>query len=648
MTAPLGASAFADLAPPANSGSNLAGASAFADLAPPASQSLFNNPVGQAAVGAGDALRNTVSSVINFARSAPSQSQMQNASNMIGGMELPKVQSYTPIAPVNNSSGTNPTAYSLGNIGGNILGYAAGGEGVGAARLAAESVPGTVGDLAQSLGGFQGRALGNAAYSASTAPDNNGEQAARGAEWSLGADAIPGIAAKIAQGAQYFMPQRYAQGIIQSLKDSVPSSKAAVPDAMGDTAKSVISDIRNSYLDQKDIASDIYAPVFNSVGNSRIYAGVTQNANKGIDPQAYKINPNLNVGDSSVVNTNSTAANSPLVEGRGNFYSSPANTEKVSGGKTTPQQTFSNVSGAYPSLPENITDNYTNKLKGIHNQFIQNPTFSNAHALQSELGVQQRYLSDNNTAPTISTANQIESLGNARDAIKSDMMGFLNKNGNPIEFDASNPGAPQTDLAQQYQIASDNFRQNVVPYQENTKIAPFALGEKTNYKPSTLAELFSAPDENMNSVLSHLPANTMDKVLYTKLGQTVPNKSAQSLLTSYENLKQQGLGSYISPDLYSKIGELNSRIKARNGLNALSTTLAGAGIGHYAGNATAGAAIGLSASHVVTPFMNYMGKRLPIDNITPSIANLLRGTYPPGRSAVLANQLNNSGVQNGS
>lgn len=652
MTAPLGASAFADLG--AVPVAAPLGASAFSDLgavpvpSAPQGSPLLNNSVGQFAVGAGDALRNTLSSVENFARSAPSQSQMQNASNMIGGMALPNIPKYTPVSPVNNSSGSNPISYSLGNIAGNIGGYIGGGEAIDTARLAAEGLPGVAGSLAQSLGGFQGRAIGNAAYSGITAPDNNAQQAAKGAEWSLGADAIPGMAGKIAQGAQYFMPQRYAQNLIKLLGGG---------QNLADATKSVISNVKSSYEGQVQNANDLYNSVRASVPSGSIYAPVKSvygipsvaPTNTGVVSRSYT--PVMNDYDNYPTMSSVSKTYTPIDQGVNPSWQddtgpnvssslmqsgSPkpsaniATSTIVAKGKQNPA---SFLEGNYPNLPQKITDNYTDTLQDMHNTFINDPTFANAHNLQSELGAVSRQLDSKAAPPTIGTINTQNSLNNARTALKSDMDSFLT--------------AQSPELAQQYKEASDSYLQNVVPYKTNPKIYGMATGDITNMKPSSLSNVFAAPDADMDKVLSDMPSDSMNKILYTKLGQTVPNKSAQGLLNSYQNLQQQGLGEHVSPELAAQIGELENRIKARNGLQVGSAALAAGTLGAHE-SATAGAMLGVGAGAIASPFMNYIGRRLPVDDISAAITNVLRGSYSPVRSAVLANYLNNSGVQNGS
>lgn len=660
MTSPLGVSAFSSLG--AVPVSAPLGVSAFASLgavpvAPPQPQSLenslLNNSVGQFSVGAGDALRNTLSSAENFARSAPSQSQMQNASNMIGGMALPNIPAYTPIAPVNNASGTNPMAYGLGQIIGNIGGYVGGGEVLDTARLAAEGLPGVAGSIAKSLGGeglsaVNRRAIGNAAYSGVTSPNNNAQEAEKGGAISLAADTIPGVAGKIAQGAQYFMPQKYAQSVIKSLGGG---------QSLSDATKSVISNVKSSYEGQVQNANDLYNSVRASVPSGSIYAPVKRvygipyvaPTNTSIISKSYTpvINDYDNYPSISSVSKTYTPVdqnvNPAWQDNTGPnistslMQSSPAKPSPSISASTIvakgTQNPASFLEGAYPNLPQKITNNYTDTLQDMHNTFVNDPTFENAHQLQSELGAVSRQLASKSAPPTIGTINAQKSLKTARSALKSDMDSFLS--------------AQSPELAQQYKNASDSYLQNVVPYKTNPKIYGMATGDITNMKPSSLSNIFAAPDSDMDKVLSDMPSDSMNKILYTKLGQTVPNKSAQGLLNSYQNLQQQGLGEHVSSELAAKIGELENRIKARNGLQVGTAALSGALLGAHE-SATAGAMMGIGAGAVASPFMNYIGRRLPVDDISSAISHVLRGTYPAGRSAVLANYLNNSGVQNGS
>lgn len=579
--------------------------------------------IGNAILGAGDAARNTIASGLNI----------------LPGVNIPMAQS--------GQGGY----YNAGKFAGNIGSFLAGGDALDAARAGAQGLP-YVGQAAQYLGGtgmagVARRAIGSGLYGALASPQNRLEQGGIGAGMSAALDAVPAVGSSIAAGANYLMPNKFAQSLIQKLGSGQTLEGAT---------KSVLSDIKGSYQNQKQIAGSMYNNVRSQIpdANGSIYSmpgavgaptsdnlgNVYQNYYTSMTPEASGISPGAPVNDNFSGN---------MVDQTGNIAINPeipaANDPKVSSwtATATPQSTFSTLNGQYPALGPDITSNYTTPIKNMHNQFMQNPTFQNAHALQSQIGSRIRELSDNNVAPDMATANEKYALQTARNAL----VGRDNQ-GN-ITGDIGtylNNVAPQA--AQQYKDAADYFYQNVTPYTNNSKIAPIATGSITNYQPSSLGNIFKAPGDSMETIMSHLPSSTFDNVLYTKLGQTVPTKSAQGLINSYNNLDQQGLGSYISPDLKSDIGSLNNRIKSRNALQAGVGTVAGALGGSHFGpvgsaiGATLGGGLGYGAAAIANPFINYFGNRLPNTDLSAAAVNGLRGTYQGLRNAILANKLNNS------
>lgn len=551
----------------------------------------MNTPGPQGILAAGDAWRNSYASGING----------------IFGTKIPMSTS---------TNNTQPVAQSIGSAVGSLGSFALGGEALDAARLGMTGVP-YIGKAMQAMSDVPGatglqslvpqlvrQAIGTGIYGGLAANQNRLQNAGVGAGIAAGLSTLPYGVGKIADASQYFMPQRFATNIINTLGNG---------QTLSDATKSVLADVKNGYDTQVENAKNAYTPIFNSVPNSSIYAPVNQNLSGRLAGTA-----NFSGMPAAANEAEGIETPTPLKAVNENIANPAPLANKLGG-------------GLYPSLPSSVTDNYTSGLKDLHDTFINNPTFQNAHKLQSELGSVSSQLKSGVAAPTISTIDAANSLMNARGALKSDINDFLTR---------QNP-----DIAQQYKNASDSFQQNVVPYRSNPKIYSIATGDTTNVAPASLAGIFKAPDENLSKVLSDMPSGTMDKILYTKLGQTVPNKSAQGLLNSYQNLQQQGLSDYVSPQLSAQLGDLENRIKARNALQMGTAGLAAATLGGSHMGSAAGAVLGLGAGAVASPFMNYIGRRLPLDQMSAAIGNALRGTYPTAQSAILANTLNKSGGQ---
>lgn len=504
--------------------------------------SVVNSPGIQGILGAGDALRNTISSGLN----------------MIPGVN---------ISPVQSGQGG---AYTIGNIAGNLAGFAGGGEVLDTARAASEALP-YIGKLAEMLGGntlaptMARQGLGTAAYGAITNTEDRTDNGIYGGLLGSAAASLPFGMGKVVQGLQYLQPQKYAKQILDNLSGG---------QTLGDATQSVLATIKNSYQQQKENAGELYDSVRNNIPSGSIYAPL-----KG-----------------------------PL--------GIPSNLS------------FSDLEGAYPSISKGVTDSYTSALKDMHNDFINNPTFQNAHALQSELGTVSRQLQSGRMQ--MSNTLDARSLNNARNALKTDMNSFLQR---------ENPA-----LADQYQQAAQNFQENVVPYRTDPKLYSIATGETTNVAPSALGTIFKAPDEDMQKVINDLPSGTMDKVLYAQLGKDTPANNPFAFARAYGRLNEQGLGDYISPELRQNLESLQNRIKYRSLAQSASGAMLAAAKGgaHGAGGAVG---MGLMGGAIASPLMNYLGRRLPLDQIGNALSTAGGISYPYLYKTALANLLNKSGGQ---
>lgn len=505
--------------------------------------SVASSPGIQGILGAGDALRNTISSGLNA----------------IPGVNIPASQ--------NGQGG----AYGAGNILGNLAGFMGGGEVLDTARAAAEAIP-YIGKLAQMLGGSSfgstaaRQGLGTGLYGAIASPQDRTDNAVMGASLGSTAAALPFGAGKIAQGLGYLQPQKYSKEILDNLSGG---------QSLGDATQSVLEAVKNSYKQQSDDASELYNGVRNNIPSGSIYAPL-----KG-----------------------------PL--------GIPSNLS------------FSDLEGSYPSISQGVTDNYTSALKDMHNDFINSPTFQNAHALQSELGTVSRQLQSGRMQ--MSSTLDSSSLNKARNALKSDMDTYLS--------------AQSPDLANQYRKAAQSFQQNVVPYRTDPEIYSIATGDTTNVPPSALGNIFKAPDTDMQKVINDLPSGTMDKVLYTQLGKDTPANNPFAFARAYGRLNEKGLGDYISPELQQNLDSLQNRIKwrslAQSGAGGL---LAAAKGGAHGASGAVG--MGMAGAAIASPLMNYLGRRLPLDQIGNAVSSASSASYPYLYQTALSNLLNKTGGQN--
>ena len=121
--------------------------------------------------------------------------------------------------------------------------------------------------------------------------------------------------------------------------------------------------------------------------------------------------------------------------------------------------------------PREINRTYYGDLKDLHNRFMENKTFGNAHDLQSKLGTEIRKFRNLGEKTPLDTGQttRLNSLETARDILKSDMGKMLDK---------VSPG-----LSSKYDKASEYFANNTAKYQ-NLKsllkgLGPNPKAEKT-------------------------------------------------------------------------------------------------------------------------------------------------------------------------
>lgn len=458
---------------------------------------------------------------------------LANTPHNIVNLFSPQLAAHIPTSPINSGDinqifGTqNPSLYGKFLQGVGQFGpFALGGEALGATGVAGDVATGAAYGGTQSQNPLTGALKGGALNAA------------------LGL--VPGAMNLVGQGINYLKPQDYADQIVGQLSGGR---------SLEDNAKSLAQDVQNSFENQVNLGKAQYQPVFNAVGNQKMY--------EGMQPE----------------------------------------------------------NSAYQSLDSDIPDSYDRGLKKLHQNFISDPTFQNAHLLQSQLGSTIRTAQSKNLS--LSDQATVKDWQNAQNSLQSDMSNFLN---------SKNP-----DLANQYQAATQNWAQNVVPYIENPKISAIATGDITN--PANIASIFKNPEPEVQKVASDLGDDANNKILYSMLGKTNAIKSPENLVNAFKNLDQQGLNSYVPQTLQQQIASLGSRIKARNAAQMVAGGIAGLGAvrplseflptsmlepAAMGGGAMLGKSVG-----------NALQKVMPSGNL--GLSNALLQLYPALRSGVIPN-----------
>jgi hypothetical protein len=136
-----------------------------------------------------------------LAESAPNQFVLGTGDAL--ARQLASIPNLIPGVNIDIQNKGSGTAYDVGNVAGNLAGFVGGGEALGTARAAAESIP-LMGKLAQMAGGSEfipsltRRAIGSGTYGALMNPQDRLKGAELGATLSAGGDIAGGLIGKIA------------------------------------------------------------------------------------------------------------------------------------------------------------------------------------------------------------------------------------------------------------------------------------------------------------------------------------------------------------------------------------------------------------------------------------------------------------------
>lgn len=458
-------------------------------------------------------------------------------------------------APINAVSNPKTYSYDVGDVAGNIIPFALGGEMADAARGAAEAVP-LVGKLAASLagGGARGvmrRGLGMAAYGAVSDPKNRLKGSLEGLGLGVAADTIPKVGYKFISG---FRPQQMANKVI----DYLGGGKS-----LEDNAKYIAASLKKAYKNARETGSALYNSVFDPIRDSHLYNG--------------------------------------------------------------------EVESQYQELPDYVLDQYDSATKKLHNNFLNNPTIQNAHGLKQQLGYNLRSLQKKIAQGGSSRAERDEedALGDAKNAIDNDINNHLERIG----------GEP---LKNSYHEANRYWAQNVVPYTDSSA-KKLATGSISNPTVNQITNIFKNPEPSIEKIIQDLPQETRNKIIYNALGKATTRRSASNLGKAYENLDQQGLGSYVSPEIEKMFHTLDRRQAAKGALQKLT----GGAVGYHVGKAIEGVPLleiagALGGANYAPRAMQSLSKVLP--DIPERASKITKKSYDYLTRALMAAYLNKQGV----
>jgi hypothetical protein len=137
--------------------------------------------------------------------------------------------------------------------------------------------------------------------------------------------------------------------------------------------------------------------------------------------------------------------------------------------------------------PDDVKNFVSEKSKKLIKEFDNNPTFENAHDLQSQLGSDTAKL--NRGRPDAATQRSIDIMNDYRTDLKNDMFDYA--------------GSINPDLRDTYQKASDIHRDFIVPVQSNKILNNAAKGKTDFITPQNLNKALGKTNENVNLLPGH-------------------------------------------------------------------------------------------------------------------------------------------------
>lgn len=298
----------------------------------------------------------------------------------------------------------------------------------------------------------------------------------------------------------------------------------------------------------------------------------------------------------------------------------------------------SNPSGIYLQTSANKPNlDFLSKdsdMKDTVNDFNKNSTFENAHDLQSAMGVKLgKLMKENNPLNN----DMISELATTRSKIKNDMDDY-------VRNVSSDP-----EMANQYNLGSELFRQNVVPFRSDATLEAIARGRETN--PKNIHNIFDYPtgkidvktQENVmgpiEKVMQDLPQQAQGKILYSKLGNLNTKLTPEKLNAALSNARNSGYSQYFSPELENMIDQMNGKVTARNTAEHLLGGIMGSVGGHLIGPGAEGIA-GAAGAYLGPKVINPLTSLIPGHGLSNEATNVISQLYRPVARTASVNAFN--------
>jgi hypothetical protein len=197
---------------------------------------------------------------------------------------------------------------------------------------------------------------------------------------------------------------------------------------------------------------------------------------------------------------------------------------------------------------------YDTKLIDLHDKFLKNPTFKNAHQLESQLNSKIRYYNSMSNKGQLDTAsfNEYQSIIKSEKAISKDMDNVLKSLPKPLQ--------------DEWQSFKDIYSEDYSPYlhEDRKNLKKIAKGKVKGIKPTEIRSIFAYPDEKVQKVLSDLSNDTKNKIIYNEITQ-LKDKDPRSIVDFLDHLEQsKGYSDIMTDDLKEARDEIKRKIRNQN------------------------------------------------------------------------------------
>lgn len=196
-----------------------------------------------------------------------------------------------------------------------------------------------------------------------------------------------------------------------------------------------------------------------------------------------------------------------------------------------------------------LADTNDKNLRLLDKKYMENTNIENAHKLQSELGSEIGYMKKQRENQLLDAEgkNRLNNYIQAQNAVQEDIRNQL--------------GSINPKLREDYDIAREDWRKNVIPYHTDKDLREIAEGRIKNPEAGQITNIFKNPEDSINKVAGDLDATAKDRIAHISLGKVKEDLTPEQLLNARKSLDLNGMSSYINPEHEQGFRNLRSNLQ---------------------------------------------------------------------------------------